>query len=230
MFQTIKKSFIYTFSNVGCLIALAVFFFVFEFDIITSLVLTLVMGAILFHYRSKTTTKKNKQPLAKVSSQKEEFYHSKGLTKDEIQLFRKTMQTAREHIYAIEKSTNKSNKLKAIAIRHNTIAIIKDFFKHIVEQPNRLHEVNHFLYTYLPNLKEITESYVEIDSHLAKTKETYQSLETGSKTMEDLCQLITKDYLSFMSNGIDDIDIEVELANHVLNRDNKENEPLSDDY
>ena len=67
MFQTIKKSFIYTFSNVGCLIALAVFFFVFEFDIITSLVLTLVMGAILFHYRSKTTTKKNKQPLAKVS-------------------------------------------------------------------------------------------------------------------------------------------------------------------
>ena len=48
--------------------------------------------------------------------------------------------------------------------------------------------------------------------------------------MEDLCQLITKDYLSFMSNDIDDLDIEVELANHVLNRDNKENEPLSDDY
>ncbi len=76
----------------------------------------------------------------------------------------------------------------------------------------------------------MTESYIEIDGHLAKTKETYQSLETSSKTMEDLCQLITKDYLSFMSNDIDDLDMEVELANHVLNRDNKENEPLSDDY
>lgn len=231
MFNNTKEILKYTFSSVICLIGLVIFLFIFEFDLITSLILTIIMGIVLYYRSSKVkrSTKNGKytpvkgKPLERVSSQKENFYRSKGLSKDEMNLFRNTMHSAREDIYKIEENVQSRNKLKAIVTRNNTINILKDFFKHIVEQPERLHEVNKLLYTYLPNLKELTNQYVEIDGHIAKNKETYQSLENSATTIDEMCKLITKEYLDFMSNDIDNMDIELELANHVLKRDNKEN-------
>ena len=82
------------------------------------------------------------------------------------------MHTAREEILTVESHSKEVNKLRAIFSRNDTIAILKDFFRHIVEQPQRLHEVNRFLYTHFPNLKELTKHYVEINQHVAKSKET----------------------------------------------------------
>lgn len=230
----------YTFSNAICLIALVLFFFMFEFDVITSLILTLILGAFLYmrtskHGRRPTPNRKNvrKTTLKRVSPEKETFYRDKGLSKDEMNLFRSTMHTAREEILTVESHSKEVNKLRAIFSRNDTIAILKDFFRHIVEQPQRLHEVNRFLYTHLPNLKELTEHYVEINQHVAKSKETYQALNTSAETIDEMCKLIKEDYINFMSNDIDNIDIEIQLANHVLNGHNGTNktdsEPLNDE-
>ncbi|MDE1547921.1 5-bromo-4-chloroindolyl phosphate hydrolysis family protein [Jeotgalibaca caeni] len=234
MLKTIKAITIFTFSNVTCLISLAVLFFIFDFDAISSLVLTLILGSFLFsrttNQRRRTNGKKRKDPrsnnLTRVSPEKEAFYREMGLTKEEMNLFRSTMHTAREQIYAVEANSKQRNKLKAIITRNNTIAILKDFFRHIVEQPQRLHEVNKFLYTHLPNLKELTEQYLEIDQHVAKSKETYQALDKCAETIDDMCILIKDDYLAFMANDIDNMDVEIELANHVINSHNGENKTV----
>lgn len=230
MVTNIKELLKYTFSSVACLISLAVLFFIFEFDFLTSLVLTILLGAFLY-YRSGKDTRKNRpspyparhsSPLKRVSPEKEAFYHSKGLTKEEMNTFRQTMQEAREQIYSIEENVNSRNKLKAITTRNNTLNILKDFFKNIADQPERLHEVSHFLYTHLPNLKELTQQYLQIDNHVAKSKETYDSLNKSAATIDDMCQLIRKDYIAFMSNDLENMDVEIELANHVLKRDNED--------
>ena len=230
MLTTIKELLKYTFSSVACLICLAVLFFIFEFDILSSLVLTLLLGTFLYYQSSKNghttrqpihSDRKNKKTLNRVSPEKEAFYHSKGLTKEEMNTFRNTMHHAREQIYRIEKSTNQSTKLKAIATRNNTLNILKDFFKNIVDQPERLHEVSNFLYTHLPNMDELTKKYLQIDDHVAKDKETYDFLNRSASTIDEMCELIRKDYIRFMSNDLENMDVEIELANHVLKRDNE---------
>ncbi len=226
----------YTFSNPISLISLVMFFFFFEFDVYTSLILTVILGAILFNRASKKgrrtrnhkQTNSNTPPLQRVSPDKETFYRQNGLSREEINLFRETMHTAREQIYTIEQNMDSRTKLKAISKRNDTIEILKDFFRHIVEQPQRLHEVGGFLYTHLPNLKELTETYLEIDNHVAKSKKTYLALEKSATTIDEMCKLIRDDYLMFMSNDLDNMNVELELAKHVLNRDNNTNDEIKE--
>ncbi|CZQ94843.1 5-bromo-4-chloroindolyl phosphate hydrolysis protein [Trichococcus palustris] len=237
MWNNIKDIMKYTFSSLACLIGLAVFYFVFGFDFWTSIGLTVVMGAILFYLQSArgfSFPKKSKSKptaIAKVSPTKEAFYLSKGLTKDQIAYFRNTLFQAKSNIQDIEYNFDQVSKLKAISIRNDTMDILKDFFKNIVEQPQRLHEVDKFLYTHLPNLKELTEKYIDIDGHVSKTKGTYAALEESARTIDEMCQLIAEDYVTFMSNDIKDLDIEMELAKQVLKRDNssKDNENALDE-
>ncbi|UJF15114.1 5-bromo-4-chloroindolyl phosphate hydrolysis family protein [Jeotgalibaca sp. MA1X17-3] len=230
MLNNAKEMLKYTFSSAACLICLAVLFFMFGIDFATSLILTVLLGAFLY-YRSgndkrtssrSTYSRKKSTSLNRVSSEKEAFYQSKGLTKEEMNTFRNAMQEAREQIYNIEENINSRSKLKAIMTRNNTLNILKDFFKNIADQPERLHEVNHFLYTHLPNLKELTQQYIQIDGHVAKSKETYDFLNKSSSTIDHMCQIIRKDYITFMSNDLENMDVEIELANHVLKRDHED--------
>lgn len=227
MRSNIKDILKYTFSSVVCLIALVVFFFIFGFDFWTSIGMTIGLGIFLYYVQSGgwmqwTNKPKNQRgTFGKVSADKEAFYQSKGMTKEQIAYFRSTMNQAKTTIQDVETNLQQRSKLKAIAARNDTVDILKDFFKNIVNQPNRLHEVDKFLYTNLPTLKELTEKYIAIDGHVSKTKETYAALENCAKTIDDMSRLIGEDYVRFMSNDIEDMDIELELAKQVLKRDNE---------
>ncbi len=212
----------FTFTSAICLVALILMYFLLGYDIITSLVLTIVLGSILFHYKNKKKRVTN-APVERVTPEKKSYYRVQDLTKDEMNLFRNTMHAARTHIEEIEHNVGSRTKLQAITTRNNTLPILKDFFKHIVEQPQRLHEVSHFLYTQLPNLKELTDNYLEIDSHVTKTRETYQSLESSANAIDILCQKINVSYSDFMENDIANMELEIELAKHAASRDNETN-------
>lgn len=213
----------FTFTSAICLVALILMYFLIGYDITTSLALTILLGAILFHFKHRHP-KVVTPPVERVSPEKESYYREQGLTKDEMNLFRNTMHAARTHIEEIEHNVGSRTKLKAITTRNNTISILKDFFKHIVEQPQRLHEVSNFLYTQLPNLKELTDNYLEIDSHVTKTRETYQSLESSATVIDLLCQKINAAYSDFMENDIANMELEIELAKHTASRDNDIND------
>ncbi|WP_373751141.1 5-bromo-4-chloroindolyl phosphate hydrolysis family protein [Jeotgalibaca porci] len=212
----------FTFTSAICLVALILMYFLIGYDLTTSLALTLVLGAILYHYKNKQK-RDTTAPVERVTPEKESYYREQGLTKDEMNLFRNTMHVARTHIEEIAQNVSSRTKLQAITTRNNTLPILKDFFKHIVEQPQRLHEVSHFLYTQLPNLKELTDNYLEIDSHVTKTRETYQSLESSAKAIDLLCQKINVSYSDFMENDIANMELEIELAKHAASRDNETN-------
>ncbi len=78
------------------------------------------------------------------------------------------MNNAKGQILQIEENINQVGKLRAIANRNNTLNLIKVLFKDIVNEPERLHEVDQFLYVHLPSLAELTSKYVQINQHQAK--------------------------------------------------------------
>lgn len=215
---------VYTVSFLVTLFLFIMFVGGIELNGFISLGLSIGVGVLLMKLLFKRTSspKLKKDKLPRLTTDKEEFYLSKGLKKEDIHYFRQTMLTAKKHITSLETNMQKSGKLRAIESRNNTVSLAKDLFSAITKEPNRLHEVNKFLYVHLPSLDDLASKYVEIENHKAKSKTTYDILAKSALTIDKMCSQITDDYVAFKENEIDDLDTEVELAHHNLNKKRNE--------
>lgn len=189
---------------------------------VPSVIIGVVIGFGLYSTylrRQAPEKKKGKKELRPVSKEREDFYRSRGLSEEDIQFFRETMNNAKNQILQIEENISQTGKLRAIANRNNTLNLIKVLFKDIVNEPERLHDVDQFLYVHLPSLAELTNKYVQINQHQAKSKQTFDVLEKSAQTIDNMCKQISKDYVRFRSSDIRDLANEVELAKRRLNRE-----------
>lgn len=215
----------YTFTTMGTIVVF-ILLLAFDFGFWPSLIISLLIGGLVLYKKDGTasTPKTKVRKLKKITPEKEAFYKSKGLSKDEMNFFRETMQTAKINILDLEQNMRKSTKLTAIEKRNNTLQLAKALFKDITNEPNRLHEVDKFLYVHLPSLRDLTEKYVEVEGHQVKQKATFEILEESANTIDGMCNLIAEDYVAFKSDDIEDIELEIELAKKTMARDNNTNE------
>lgn len=178
------------------------------------------LGLYLTYIRQQKPVKQRKNTnLKAVSEERKKLYQAKGLSNEDIDFFRETMNNAKIQILELEENINQVGKLRAIANRYDTLNLVKILFKDIVNEPHRLHEVDQFLYVHLPSLTELTSKYVQINQHKAKSKQTFEVLEKSAETIDGMCQQISSDYLQFRSKDIKDLANEVELAKKRLNRE-----------
>lgn len=187
-----------------------------------ALIIGILTGVGLYYNYSKQNKKKvhkKRTELKAVSAKRKKLYQEKGLSDEDIKFFRETMNHAKNQILQLEENINQVGKLRAITNRYDTLNLIKILFKDIVNEPNRLHEVDQFLYVHLPSLTELTNKYVQINQHKAKSKQTFEVLENSAKTIDKMCEQISNDYLQFRSKDIKDLTNEVELAKKRLNRE-----------
>lgn len=185
-----------------------------------ALIIGSTIGIILYStYLKRQGLGEKKTDLKPVTDKRESFYKSKGLSDEDIVFFRKTMNTAKNQIMQIEANINSTGKLRAIANRHNTLHLIKVLFKDIVNEPERLHDIDEFLYINLPSLADLTDKYVTINKHEAKSKETFDILDKSAQIIENICQEISDDYMNFRSVDITKLADEVDLAKMRLKRD-----------
>lgn len=207
------------FITIGVIVALLT---AFDLDLVTSSIIGIIGGATLYFrylYTKKPIKKKKSSELQPVSDERKKLYESKGLSNEDIDFFRTTMNLAKEQILQLEENFQHTGKLRAIANRYDTLNLVKILFKDIVNEPDRLHEVDQFLYVHLPSLTELTNKYVQINQHQAKSKQTFDVLEKSAQTIENMCQQISEDYLLFRSKDIKDLTNEVELAKRRLERE-----------
>ncbi|MGX7329269.1 5-bromo-4-chloroindolyl phosphate hydrolysis family protein [Enterococcus bulliens] len=176
---------------------------------IAVLVGLIFLGIRLFARRSP---KKKAKTIQHISKEKEQHYKESGMSQSEITLFRETMSQTKELIDRLQKNINQNAKLKSIDLRYDTVRASKALFKDLVKHPKRLHLANHFLYTHLPNLVELTDKYLEINIHEIKSKETYVKMEESILVIDQMAALIAKDYQNFVAEDFDEIDVELSLA------------------
>ena len=157
----------------------------------------------------KTYLRKEKE-LQGPSEKQQDIYNKAGLTESDVAFFREKMNRAKTQIQQIEAYTKQNNKLEAIANRYQIVTVLKDYFKEIVQHPERLHAVDKFLNTYLPGLEEMMGKYIEIEQHKSKTQETYQVLDQTMNFIDDCCLQIEADYQKFQAQDFNDLYLEKE--------------------
>lgn len=195
---------------------------IFTNEISIALIVALVLFLVfLFRGNAKDKQETNTQ-LPSLTKTKEMHYEKLGMSQQEIIFFRDTMNITKQQILQLQENMNASTKLRAIDLRNDTLKVSKALFKELVKEPKKMHLANHFLYTHLPNLVDLTSKYVEIDAHEIKNKQTYEKLEESAQIIDQVSKLIKKDYEQFVSDDLDDLDIEISVAKNSLERENKE--------
>ncbi len=173
----------------------------------------------------KTSRKKETTTVVppRLTKEKENHYVSEGLSDDDIEFFRETMAQTKESILHLEKNIKSSPKLTAVDLRNHTLKAAKDIFKQLVAEPKKLHQANHFLYTHLPNLVDLTDKYLEINAYSIKNKDTYDTLLETAQIIEQMSQLVLKDYQLLQAEDLEELDLEMSIAKNSLNKDNENN-------
>ena len=83
-------------------------------------------------------------------------------------IFQKYNEHSQKQIIQLQENMNRSTKLRAIDLRNDTTKVSKALFKELVKEPKKLHLANHFLYTHLPNIVDLTSKHLEIEQHEVK--------------------------------------------------------------
>ena len=66
---------------------------------------------------------------------------------------------------------------------------------------------------------DLTNKYVEINNHEIKSREAYDRLEEGIQVIEQLTELIQRDYQDFVADDFEDMDIEINMAKKHIEKD-----------
>ncbi|MBG9979652.1 5-bromo-4-chloroindolyl phosphate hydrolysis family protein [Facklamia sp. DSM 111018] len=150
-------------------------------------------------------------------------YQEAGLSKHEIESFRQQMAISRDHINRIDHNFQLTAKMRAIEIRHNVVKVSQNYFKDIVEEPQRQLAASNFLLTLLPQLDDLLEKYNEINAHVAKNKQTYLILEKSAQTIDQISQEIVEDYIAFHEEAYQELEDGLKLADRTLKRGDQSN-------
>lgn len=198
--------------------------FYYDWSDLTLVAIFLFWGILLYcltrdRKPSRPMNKHSVSALKPISDERRAYYHEHGLSDEDIQFFRETMNTAKEQIIKADQHFSASSKLKAIRNRTSVIQICQNLFKEIVKAPDRLSEADQFLYVHLPSLEKLTNKYCQISQHQKKARDTYTVLDQSVQTIEKICTAIIEDYLRFMEADVRKLSDEVELAHRQLDKD-----------
>ncbi|HAP3445371.1 TPA: 5-bromo-4-chloroindolyl phosphate hydrolysis protein [Enterococcus faecalis] len=179
----------------------------------------ILVGFLVFVlYRKKKNAADKSDQMPYLTKDKETHYRELGLSPQEIDFFRSTMSTAKKQIIQLQENMNRSTKLLAIDLRNDTTKVSKALFKELVKEPKKLHLANHFLYTHLPNIVDLTSKHLEIEQHEVKNKQTYEKLEESAQIIDQLSKLVKNDYEEIVSDDLDDLDVEMSIAKSSLSQ------------
>lgn len=209
-------------------------FFIFLYVMLCIAVLLIITAfsirRLIRKLKQPLVTAKNVSKLPPVSKEREAHYKSRGLSDEDIVFFRETMNKAKSQILVLEDNFRHSVELRKIAVDTSVISISQTLFKEIVKAPERLSDVDEFLYVNLPSVMDLTTKYLQIDEHQAKSDSAIEIMRKSLPVIHDMCEQIIEDYVNFMEDDIKDMSQEVELAKRRLKNHQNSSVVFNEDY
>ncbi|EQC90057.1 5-bromo-4-chloroindolyl phosphate hydrolysis protein, partial [Lactococcus cremoris subsp. cremoris TIFN7] len=152
-------------------------------------IVNVIFGLVLFFliikmiigisFMRKNSTEKEERYQDKGMSKKEniERYHEAGLSDTDIKIFRENLSEAKENIKTWEKLLKKEDDLQVVESVTGGLDASKHTFKYIVQNPQELTKQNEFLYKYLPNMVKLSEKFIEMKKQSVRTEDINRDLD-----------------------------------------------------
>jgi 5-bromo-4-chloroindolyl phosphate hydrolysis protein len=149
------------------------------------------------------------------------FLKKHGLKRKEYRYIKENLDEARGKVFRLHKSLLSIRHIPSITQRMELIKVSKKIYSLTRKEPKRFFQAEGFYFSHLDSAVELAEKYVFLSRQPKKTPELDQSLHEALWTLEELNKTVEKDLYKIISEDIEKLDFEIDVAKHSL----KQHEP-----
>lgn len=147
---------------------------------------------------------------------KSRFLKKNQLTRKEYRYIKQNLEEAKQKINRLNKAAFTIREIPSFKQRIDIMRITRRIYKLTKKEPKRFYKAEQFYFSHLDSLVEITEKYALLSSQPKKNLELTSTLNDTRHTLNELTQTIEKDLYVFLSDDIDHLNFEVDVAKHSI--------------
>ena len=144
------------------------------------------------------------------------FLKKHQLTRKEYQYIKKNMEEAKPKLVRLRKALLSMKHLLSLKQRIELIKITRKIYNLTKNEPKRFYLAEQFYFSHLDSALELSEKYVFISGQPKKDKSMELTLYETRRTLEELTQFIEKDLYHVISDDINELQFELDVAKHSI--------------
>jgi len=146
------------------------------------------------------------------------FLKKYQLSRKEYRYIKKNLAEASKKIHRLNKNLFLIRDIGLVRQRIDILRITKKIHKMAQKEPRRFYQAEPFYFSHLDSVVELTEKYSFLSSQPKKNLEITQSLIETKQTLKDLTKVLEDDLYHVVSDDIDTLNFEIDVAKHTINK------------
>lgn len=134
------------------------------------------------------------------------------LTKKEYQYIVQNIKEAEQKIKRLNKVLLSIRSFRAAKLLGNLQRLVKQIYQIVKKEPKRFYQAERFFFYHLDSVVELSERYVFLSRQNIKDLEVRKSLSETEETLEKLVKSLNDDLLTVLSNDIETLNMELDVA------------------
>lgn len=148
---------------------------------------------------------------------KHRFIKSQGLTRREYKYIEKNLNEAKRKIDRLNKALFSMRQLTMLKQNLEILRITRKIYRITKKEPKRFYLAEKFYFYHLDSFVELAEKYSFLSAQPTRNPELSLSLKETRRTIEEMRYSLEKDLHQVLSNDIDDLHLELDVAKRNIN-------------
>ncbi|MGX6446120.1 5-bromo-4-chloroindolyl phosphate hydrolysis family protein [Neobacillus sp. K501] len=146
------------------------------------------------------------------------FLKKHQLSRKEYRYIKKNLDDAKHKINRLNKALFSIRDISTIKQRLDVLRITKKIHSLTKTEPKRFYKAEKFYFSHLDSVVELTEKYRFLALQPKKNHEIDLSLYDTKQTLTDLTKVLEDDLYYIISDDIDDLNFEIDVAKHTIKK------------
>lgn len=146
------------------------------------------------------------------------FLKKHGLSRKEYQYIKKNLDEAKLKINRLQKALFTIKHIRSLKERIELLRMTKNIYKLTSKEPRRFYQAEEFYFSHLDSVLELSERYAFLSSQPKTNRELEFSLRDTQETLEDLTKVVEKDLYEVLSNDINHLNFEIDVAKNSIKK------------
>jgi 5-bromo-4-chloroindolyl phosphate hydrolysis protein len=147
---------------------------------------------------------------------KAQFIKKNGITRKEYRYIKENLDEAKQKIFRLNKALVSIRHIPSWKQRIDLVRMTRKIYAITKKEPKRFYRAEPFFFSHLDSAVELSEKYVFLSAQPKKNDEMEQALYDTRKTLENLTKTVEQDLYHLISNDIDQLHFELDVAKHTL--------------
>jgi 5-bromo-4-chloroindolyl phosphate hydrolysis protein len=146
------------------------------------------------------------------------FLNKHQISRKEYRYIKKNLMEAKQKINRLNKHLFTIRDISTVKQRIDLLRITKKIHKMTTKEPKRFYQAEQFYFSHLDSVVELTEKYSFLSSQPKQNMEMGQSLIETRHTLTELTRVLEEDLYKVISDDIDNLNFEIDVAKHSINK------------